>query len=256
MSTQRHSPDQRCVLVTGSCSGIGLATAMQFARRDDCLVVVCGLTAEDLAAARRAFEEESLQAVYLPLDLREDESIRSLQADLTLESLQPAVLVNNAAVMPPFLPEPTEPDFFALDADRLREVLEVNMIGTMRLCRAFVPGMLEAGYGRVVNVASEAASLTRMLEDPWPYSPSYRMSKVGVNALTRLLAREVAGRGVLVNSVCPGWVRTAMGGEDALLDPVEATRTILYLADLPDDGPNGGFFSDMRPYGFPNEVPW
>jgi NAD(P)-dependent dehydrogenase (short-subunit alcohol dehydrogenase family) len=80
--------------------------------------------------------------------------------------------------------------------------------------------------------------------------PSYRLSKAGLNVLTRVFAYELRDTGVLVNSVCPGWVRTDMGGPSARLSPEEGVETIVWLATLPDDGPTGGFFRYKQP------IPW
>jgi NAD(P)-dependent dehydrogenase (short-subunit alcohol dehydrogenase family) len=80
--------------------------------------------------------------------------------------------------------------------------------------------------------------------------PGYRLSKAALNALTRILADELKDTGVKVNSVCPGWVKTDMGGPDAPRTPEQGVQTIVWLATLPDDGPTGGFFRDKQP------IPW
>jgi NAD(P)-dependent dehydrogenase (short-subunit alcohol dehydrogenase family) len=76
------------------------------------------------------------------------------------------------------------------------------------------------------------------------------LSKTLLNGITALLARELRGTNILVNSVCPGWVRTQMGGKQAPLTPQQAASTPVWLATLPDDGPTGGFFRERRP------IPW
>ncbi|MEQ8860364.1 MAG: SDR family NAD(P)-dependent oxidoreductase [Pseudomonadales bacterium] len=249
----------RWVLITGSCSGIGLAVARHYAGAADTGVVVAGLTREDLDTARghiAAVEHPTATVRYHQLDVRQEDSVLGLRKALQSAGVEVDVLINCAGVMPPFEPEPAEPDFFSVDPQTTARVFDVNALGILRTCQAFVPGMLEHGSGRIVNVASEAASLRRMLTDPWPYALSYRVSKVAVNALTVLLARSTAGTDVLVNSVCPGWVRTAMGGTSAPLEPEAAIATIVHLADLPAGGATGRFFSEMRRYGFPQELEW
>ena len=105
--------------------------------------------------------------------------------------------------------------------------------------------MLRSGYGRIVNVSSGSGSFGEGLEGPAPYC----VSKVALNALTVKLAQELRGD-VKVNALCPGWVRTRMGGEGADLAVEDSVETILWLATLPADGPNGGFFRDREP------IPW
>jgi NAD(P)-dependent dehydrogenase (short-subunit alcohol dehydrogenase family) len=110
--------------------------------------------------------------------------------------------------------------------------------------QALVP--LMQGSGRVVDVSSGMGQLAEMNGG----YPGYRLSKAALNALTRILADELKGTGVKVNSVCPGWVRTDMGGADAPRTPEQGAETIVWLATLPDDGPTGGFFRDRQP------IPW
>jgi NAD(P)-dependent dehydrogenase (short-subunit alcohol dehydrogenase family) len=118
-----------------------------------------------------------------------------------------------------------------------------NVMGPTRLIQAVMPAMRKAGYGRIVNLSSGAGQLSEMGMG----FPAYRMSKAALNALTRVSARELAGDGVKVNAMCPGWVRTGMGGPNAPREPKEAADTAVWLATLPDNGPTGGFFRDRQP---------
>jgi NAD(P)-dependent dehydrogenase (short-subunit alcohol dehydrogenase family) len=102
------------------------------------------------------------------------------------------------------------------------------------------------GRGRVVNVSSGMGQLSEMGGG----FPAYRISKAGLNALTRIFASEVEGTGIKVNAVCPGWVRTDMGGANAARSVEEGVATTVWLATLPDDGPSGGLFRDRKP------IPW
>ncbi len=132
----------------------------------------------------------------------------------------------------------------ALDADWpiVREAFETNLFGAWRMAQAFAPLMREAGWGRIVNVSSGAGSLASMGAG----TPAYATSKAALNALTRVLAGELKGSGVLVNAVCPGWVATDMGGVGGR--PVAlGAASVIWAVDLPDDGPTGGFFRDGRP---------
>ena len=104
---------------------------------------------------------------------------------------------------------------------------------------------MESG-ARIMNVSSEAGSLASMSS----HMPAYNVSKAALNAITRVLADDLRGRGILVNSVCPGWVRTDMGGSSAPRSVKEGAASVLWAALLAEDGPTGGFFRDGRP------LPW
>src|ERR671916_343620 len=129
------------------------------------------------------------------------------------------------------------------DLEVVKETLEMNLFGAWRLCEAFVPLMQRNGYGRVVNISSGMGAL----EEMGGGSPAYRVSKTVLNALTRILASKRRGSGILVNSVCPGWIRTDMGGSGATHSVEEGADTPIWAATLPNNGPTGGFFRDRRP---------
>ena len=103
--------------------------------------------------------------------------------------------------------------------------------------------MNEHHYGRIVNISSGMGQLSEM-ESGYP---AYRISKTALNAVTRIFSQQYAGKGVLVNSVCPGWVRTDMGGAEAERSPEQGADTVVWLATLPEGGPSGGFFRDREP---------
>jgi NAD(P)-dependent dehydrogenase (short-subunit alcohol dehydrogenase family) len=106
--------------------------------------------------------------------------------------------------------------------------------------------MREQRYGRIVNMSSGAGQLAEMGMG----FPAYRMSKSALNALTRITAAELRDANIKVNAVCPGWVRTDMGGPNAQRSVEQGAETPVWLAALPDDGPTGGFFRDRKP------IPW
>jgi len=133
------------------------------------------------------------------------------------------------------------------DLDRVREALEANLLGAWRLCEAFIPLMRRHGYGRIVNISSGMAAL----DDMGVGSPAYRVSKTALNALTRILASELRGSGILVNSVSPGWVRTDMGGSSAPLTPEQSVTAMRGVIARLGPRDSGKFFNyDGR------EHPW
>ncbi|MCA9773912.1 MAG: SDR family NAD(P)-dependent oxidoreductase, partial [Myxococcales bacterium] len=149
------------------------------------------------------------------------------------------VLVNNAGV---FLDKGPSGMLTARDAtvETLRATMDTNVYGPYRLMQRLVPGMMERGYGRVVNVSSGLGQLADMNGR----IPGYRLSKAGLNVLTRVFSQEAKGKDVLINSICPGWVRSDMGGADAARSLEEGASGAVWAATLPAGGPTGGFFRD------------
>jgi NAD(P)-dependent dehydrogenase (short-subunit alcohol dehydrogenase family) len=229
--------EPRVALVTGANRGLGFETARQLLAKG-LSVVFAG---RDIAALERAHrnlpERDRSRAVTARMDVTSAESIVAARRTVTEHVGSVDILVNNAAVL---LGENDE--VLAIPPDAYRDTFETNVFGVLEVCRAFVPEMAAAGYGRVVNVSSGAGQLATMST----YAPAYSMSKAAVNALTRILAASYREHGVLVNAVDPGWVRTDMGGPSAPRSPQQGADTIVWLATLPDGGPTGGFFRDRR----------
>ncbi|MFC4637944.1 SDR family oxidoreductase [Deinococcus hohokamensis] len=224
--------DARIALVTGGNRGIGLEVCRQLARQGLHVLLAARNPARGEAVAT-AIRQEGGQVTVVPLDVQDEATVDALARGTPRVD----VLINNAAVL---LHEGENALTIPLAA--YRESLEVNFLGPLRLCQAFVPGMRERGYGRVVNVSSGAGQLASM----GGYAPAYSASKAALNALTRLVA-HAGGPRVLVNSVDPGWVRTDMGGRHAPRSVDQGADTVVWLATLPEGGPTGGFYHDHHP---------
>lgn len=224
--------------MTGANRGLGFETARQLLAKGLWVVLAGRKTAALEHARRNLADEDQRRAVTVQMDVTNVESIAFAQRTVTEHVGSVDVLVNNAAVL---LGE--NDDVLSIPAGDYRRTFETNLFGVIEVCRAFVPGMVRAKYGRVVNVSSGAGQLATMST----YAPAYSVSKTAVNAFTRILAETYRSDGVLVNAVNPGWVRTDMGGPSAPRAPREGADTIVWLATLPDDGPTGGFFHDRRP---------
>ncbi len=227
----------RVALVSGGNRGIGLEVVRQLAGRG--ITVILG--SRDEESGRAAAEDLSGDVVVRQLDVTGEGSVARLAASVEDEFGRLDILVNNAGIS-----NDDGQRGMNADLDRVRDALEANLFGAWRLCEMAIPLMQRHGYGRIVNVSSGMGAL----EDMGGGSPGYRVSKTALNALTRILASELSGSGILVNSVCPGWVQTAMGSPRAPRPAEEGADTPVWAATLPKGGPTGGFFRDRRP------IPW
>ncbi len=220
---------KRVVLVTGANRGIGLEVCRQLTRRGARVFLGARDYDKGEAEARRLGGDVSAVA----LDVDDPDAPSRLAA-----AIGPVdVLINNAGIH-----YDTWETALSADWRIVRAAFETNLFGAWRMAQAFAPEMRARGWGRIVNVSSGAGSLASMGAG----TPAYATSKAALNALTRVLAGELAGTGVLVNAVCPGWVATDMGGAGGR--PVaDGAASVLWAVDLPDGGPTGGFFRDGQP---------
>jgi NAD(P)-dependent dehydrogenase (short-subunit alcohol dehydrogenase family) len=232
--------EQRTALVTGGNRGLGLEVCRRLALLD--LRVVLGARDPALgAAAASRLRDAGGDVRFEVLDVGDEASVRACARRLADERLSIDVLVNNAGVYP-------RTPVLELSADELDQTLRVNLHGALWAAQAFLPGMIERGFGRVVNVSSGYGSFAGGLAGG---PPAYGISKAALNALTVVLASAVpSGCDVLVNAVSPGWVRTRMGGADAERSVEQGAQGIVELATLTAGGANGGFFRDGAP------IPW
>lgn len=232
---------RRIAIVTGGNRGIGREIARQLLAAD--VFVVLGCRSEPKCAmAVDDLSKTSGNVAGLRLDVNDTRSVRRFVAQVEKRHGKPSILVNNAGVYPGSRQARVEDTPTSI----WRETFETNLFGAVRMCRDVVPLMKQLRYGRIVNISSGLGQLDKMGEG----SPAYRVSKAALNALTRTLAAEVAGAGVLVNSMSPGWVRTDMGGAEAPRGVEEGADTAVWLSLLPSNGPTGQFFRDRKP------IPW
>jgi NAD(P)-dependent dehydrogenase (short-subunit alcohol dehydrogenase family) len=258
----------RTALVTGANRGLGLETCRQLATRGWRVL----LTSRDVAGGQAAADDlakKGLAVAHRVLDVADSSSIAALVDGLGRDGVTLDVLVNNAGIA-----------MKGFNAEVARRTLDVNFFGALALTDAMLPHlrdggtivMVSSGVGELAGldptirarftdpgltreglVALMASFVTAVEEGRheqvgWP-SSAYRVSKVGLNALVRLMAPALKGRGIGINAVCPGWVRTDMGGAAAPRSVKKGAESIVWAALL-EDGTTGGFFRDRAP------IPW
>jgi NAD(P)-dependent dehydrogenase (short-subunit alcohol dehydrogenase family) len=225
---------KRTALVTGANLGIGLAIARQLGELGNSVL----LGSRDLKAgeaAAKSIRHSELDIEPVHVDLADPAVIEAALNNLSKSGRHVNILVNNAGVL-------HEKTILELTDLEIADSIAVHLTGPFRLIRALAPNMIALRYGRIVNVSSGWGSFAEGMGGPGLYG----VTKAALNALTVRLAKELPST-VKVNAMCPGWVRTRMGGQSATQTPDEGADTAVWLATLPADGPTGGFFRDRKP---------
>lgn len=231
----------KIALVTGANRGLGLETCRQLAQQNITVI----LTSRDPKSGNQAVQhlaQQGLTVQYHPLEVTDPQSCQAIYNFVVNTYGRLDILVNNAGIFP----DDRNKSALASDIETLRSAMETNLYAPFRLCQLFIPLMLKNNYGRIVNLSSGMGQLTGMNGG----CPGYRTSKTALNTVTCLFADELKGTNVLINSLCPGWVKTDMGGAGADRELPEGVDTIVWLATLPDGSPSGGFFRDRQ------IIPW
>ncbi len=223
----------KIALITGANKGIGYEVARQLAARD--FQVLLG--ARNRAAGEQAAKTIGHGATWLQLDVTDPASMAA--AARQVDRLD--VLVNNAAII-----GDGDKDPLTVDGDLLLRTLTTNTVGPLRVTQAFLAALKKSSAARVINVSSGAGQLSEM----GTFAPAYSISKAALNAVTVQLANALRDSGIAVNSVCPGWCRTDMGGSGAPRSAAEGADTIVWLAAEAPQTLTGQFLRDRQP------IPW
>jgi len=248
------SMTQKIAVITGSHKGLGYAIAHKLAQQENIRVVLTSRKEQDGLAAQQRLSQEHLQVDFHPLDVTSDASVQQFVTWVQQTYGRVDILVNNAGVNPTMQPE--ESSLLTVQLETMLATLTTNVLAVARITQALMPLMQSQNYGRIVNVSTEMASLSSMGSDYYPLAPSYRLSKVALNGLTALWAKELQGTNILVNAYSPGWMQTDMGGANAPFTADEGAETAVYLATLPDGGAQGKFFAEMRKAGGAVALAW
>ena len=230
----------RTALITGANRGIGLETARQLARRGFHVVIA----ARDEASGGQAVKEIEAaggSAFFLSLNVSDSQSIREAAGRFASIPDRLDALINNAGIYPD-----EGVTITTVPRDLMVQAFQTNTCGPLEVTQAFLPYLRRAGASRIINVSSGYGQLDGMSSD----APSYCLSKLALNGLTIMLADALRPDGIAVNSMCPGWVRTDMGGPSATRSVEEGADTAVWLADEASHTLTGKFFRDRQ------EIPW
>lgn len=237
--------NDKVAIVTGANRGLGLEAVRQLAQKGITTILTCRDASKGEAAAQ-SLQQQGLPVVFHPLDITQESSVKALQQWVAQHYGRVDSLINNAGIFPDASGPNEFVSAFEVSVDVLRLGMETNLYGAFRMCQTFIPMMQARNYGRVVNVSSGMGQFEGMNGG----YPAYRTSKTALNTVTCLFADELKGSNVLINSMCPGWVRTDMGGANADRDVSEGADTMVWLATLSDGSKSGGFFRDRK------EIAW
>ena len=239
--------DKKIALVTGANKGIGLEIARQLGQNH--ILVLAG--SRDPQRGQKAVNTlcgEAIDARLIVLDVTDQKTIDAAAARVEQEFGKLDILVNNAGIFLEKVPASQ------CQVENLRRTFETNFFGAFAVTKAFLPLLKKSPAGRIVNLASDLASLANTSDPNWALYPhvffSYSSSKVAINALTVGLANELRGTKIKVNSADPGFTATDINNFTGPKPPQEAARVPVRLAMLPADGPSGGYFDENGP------VPW
>jgi NAD(P)-dependent dehydrogenase (short-subunit alcohol dehydrogenase family) len=216
-------------IVTGGNRGVGFACVKRLAQWGY-EVVLCSRNAMEGKNAADTLNGQGFNVRPVQLDIRNQNTIDAMAGSLGRVD----ILVNCAGIY-----VDVGLSFLEITEKDLLESIDVNAVGAWRMCRAVAPFMIAAKFGRIINVSSGWASLTNMHGN----AAAYRISKTALNAVTRVVADELETKGdIKVNAICPGWVKTKMGGGEADLDADEAANDVLWAATIDSNGNTGQFY--------------
>jgi NAD(P)-dependent dehydrogenase (short-subunit alcohol dehydrogenase family) len=241
----------KVALITGANKGLGFEMSRQLAQQG-LTVLIAARKLQTAESAATTLRNEGLKAEAIALDVNDSTQIQAAVQEISDKFGKLDILINNAGVM--LDGEWLTSNASSAASDMIRKTFDTNFFALVEVTQALLPLILKSQSGRIVNMASIEGSLTLHADPNSPIYDSkpfaYNASKAAVNSFTVHLAHELRNTPVKVNSAHPGWVKTELGGEGAMMDITEGAKTGVQLATLPDDGASAGFFHLGQP------VPW
>jgi NAD(P)-dependent dehydrogenase (short-subunit alcohol dehydrogenase family) len=223
-------------LVTGANRGIGLEICRQLIEKN-IFVILTSRDEEKGKMAASNLDSSGNKVIFHQLDVADFESISRIVEFVQSRYSRLDILINNAGIL---IDENTSA--LNISMDIVQKTLDINFKGPFKLIQSFLPIMKKNNYGRIVNISSGMGAFSEM---GGGYA-AYRISKTALNAMTKIIASELSDTNILINSMCPGWVRTEMGGSNANRSVEKGADTAIWLATQPDGSKSGNFYRDNK----------
>ena len=246
--------EKQVVIVTGANRGLGFASCTLLAEKGYTVILTSRDKEKGVIATKKIQDLGHRNIFFQELDVTKEKSCEHAIQNILKEHKRIDILINNAGV---FYDEGEGMKDMPYSIENIplkliKKTLEINLYGPIQLTQKILPIMKKQNFGRIVNVSSGMGQMTEGSDPRYNGGgfPSYRISKTALNVFTRNLSFEIKKQNILVNSVCPGWCRTDMGGKEATRSAEQGAEGIVWAATLPDKGPSGKFFRDKK------EIPW
>ena len=223
--------ERKIALVTGGNRGIGYAIAQGLLAKEYQVII----TSRSLDKAQQAAKQLQENVIPIELDVGSDRSIEKAFATLNQKLDRLDILINNAGIYPD-----EGVDILTIERELLDLTFNTNTFGAIRMVQTFFPLLDKSSDARIINVSSSYGALDGLSADV----PSYCLSKLALNGVTIMLANALSSQGIVVNSICPGWVRTDMGGASAPRTPEQGADTAIWLATEASRDKTGKFWRD------------
>jgi NAD(P)-dependent dehydrogenase (short-subunit alcohol dehydrogenase family) len=230
--------ENKMALVTGANKGIGFEICLQLAEADYKVILTARNEKKGVEAAEK-LKSIGLHVFFHPLDVTNPESISKLAHYVSAEFGHIDVLINNAGIIS------SSKKISEVGMDEIKKVMDTNFLGVIKVTQAFLPLLKKSKNGKIINISSGMGQIESLSGD---YA-AYRLSKAGLNAITLMFANEVNEYGIKVNAICPGWVKSDMGGPNAPRSVKQGADTAVWLA-LESKTPTGKLFRDRA------EIEW